>query len=261
MPKLRRMGKSVVTMDVYLSGEFHNSDIVSIIENCCNGTGIAMLKSFYYCNKSTEQIIPKLGKFMLDSGAFTLFTSGRHVDWTAYIEKYADFINRNSVELFFELDVDVLIGHENVKKLRKMLEDKTGRKCIPVWHKNRGKEEFLRLCDEYDYVGLGGIVPKEIKPQEYKYFPWFIKEAHRRGAKLHAMGFTRLKELPKYHFDSVDSSTWISGNQYGYVYQFTKGTLIKHMRPEGMWLKNSREAAVHNFKEWVKFQRYAEKYL
>lgn len=252
-------------MDVYLAGQSYEREIAAIIERQAKKEGgvadIALLKSFYYCSKPVEQIIPKLGKFMLDSGAFTLFTSGQHVDWDAYIERYADFINRNHVERFFELDVDVLVGHDKVQELRKTLERKTNMQCIPVWHKNRGKEEFLRLCDEYDYVGLGGIVPKEIKPIEYKFFPWFIREAHRRNAKIHALGFTKLNELPKYHFDSVDSSAWTSGNQFGYVYQFTRSALKKHMRPEGMGLKNSREAAIHNFNEWLKFQRYAKEHL
>lgn len=252
-------------MDVYLAGGSYENEIASIIEGCAKERGgvtdIALLKSFYYCDKSTERIIPKLGEFMLDSGAFTLFTSGRHVDWDEYIERYADFINRNCVRLFFELDVDVLIGHEKVRELRKTLERKTDRQCIPVWHKNRGKEEFLRLCDEYDYVGLGGIVPKEILPKEYRYFPWFIREAHRRDSKIHALGFTRLKELPRYHFDSVDSSTWTSGNQFGYVYRFTGSTLKKHMRPEGTRLKDPKKVAVHNFNEWLRFQRYARKHL
>lgn len=252
-------------MDVYLAGEYYEKEIAAIVGECAEKKGgvadIALLRSFYYCNKTTKQLIPKLGRFMLDSGAFTLFTSGRYVDWDAYIERYADFINRNQVELFFELDVEVLIGYERVQKLRRTLERKTNRQCIPVWHKNRGKEEFLRLCDEYDYVGLGGIVSKEIRPQDYKYFPWFIKEAHRRKTKIHALGFTRLKELPKYHFDSVDSSSWISGNQFGYVYRFTQNTLIKHATPEGMMLADSKTVAMHNFKEWIKFQRYAKKYL
>lgn len=252
-------------MDVYLAGCSYNADILTIRHRYPDAedksVDIALLKSFYYCNREIEAIIPKLKRFMLDSGAFTFFMAGKQIDWISYINRYADFINRNQVELFFELDIDVLIGHEKVLELRKLLEDKTQKKCIPVWHKSRGKEEFLKLCDEYDYVGLGGIVPKEITPQEYKYFPLFIKEAHRRKAKIHALGFTKQKELPKYHFDSVDSSSWASGNRFGHVYEFMSGTLKKHERPQGMKLKSQKEVAMHNFSEWVKFQEYAKKYL
>lgn len=54
--------------------------------------------------------------------------------------------------------------------MRAMLEKGTGKKCIPVWHKSRGLEEWRKLTKEYDYVAIGGIVTKEIKRKEYKYF-------------------------------------------------------------------------------------------
>lgn len=222
---------------------------------------IALLKSFYYRKKGWESIIPKLKRFMLDSGAFTFFMSGKHVNWVEYVERYVDFINRNHVERFFELDIDALVGHEKVQDLRNQLEKGTNRQCIPVWHKSRGLDEFLRLCDEYDYVALGGVVPKEITPREYRYFPWFIKEAHKRGAKLHALGFTSMEGIRRYHFDSVDSSTWLAGNRFGYAYQFTGTTLVKRMRPENTKIKDFKALQIHNFNEWVKLQRYAEKYL
>lgn len=224
--------------------------------------GTNILQSFYYCNKYTEEVvIPQCKRFMLDSGAFTLFSSGQKADWDEYIKKYAAFINRNNVDLFFELDIDSLIGYEKVLYYRKMLEHLTGKKCIPVWHKSRGQDEFIKMCKEHDYVALGGIVSKEITQKEYKYFPWFIKTAHEHGAKIHGLGFTNLNGLTKYHFDSVDSTSWVSGNRFGSVYQFTGKTMIKHDKKDGQRLKDSRMVAVHNFKEWVKFQKYAEKYL
>ena len=224
---------------------------------------IAILESFYYCHsdKLVKAIIPKLKNFMLDSGAFTFFTLGRKVEWIKYIDRYIDFINENKVELFFELDIDILIGYEKVLKLRRYLEKGVGRKCIPVWHKNRGKDEFLRLCDEYDYVSIGGIASNEIKTEDYKLFPWFINEAHKRNTKIHALGFTNLNGLRKYHFDSVDSSTWTYGNRFGYLYKFNGRTLVKHNRPRGMRIADSQAVSIHNFNEWIKFQRYAKKHL
>lgn len=221
-----------------------------------------ILQSFYYCNEYTEKvIIPTCKSFMLDSGAFTFFSSGKNVDWNEYIKKYADFINRNNIDLFFELDIDVLVGYENVLKLRKTLEQLTNKKCIPVWHKSRGKEEFIKMCEEYDYVALGGIVSKEFKQKDYKYFTWFINEAHKRRAKIHGLGFTNLKGLEKYKFDSVDSSSWTAGNRFGSIYIFDGKTMKSHKRPEGQRLADQKKVALHNFNEWVKFSKYAERYL
>lgn len=225
--------------------------------NIFNGTNLLM--SYYYCNEFSEKVvIPSCDSFMLDSGAFTFFSSGKHVDWNDYIEKYAEFVVRNDIKLFFELDIDVLIGYENVLRLRKKLESLANRKCIPVWHKSRGLDEFVKMCKEYDYVAIGGIVTKEINSKEYKYFPKLIKIAHDNGAKIHGLGFTSLVGITKYHFDSVDSTAWISGNRFGHIYMFNGKTIIKHDKKEGQRIADTKKLAVHNFNEWVKFAKYAK---
>jgi hypothetical protein len=225
-------------------------------------TGTSILQSFYYCDDFTEQVvIPNCKNFMLDSGAFTFISAAGSVDWREYIKKYAQFINKNNVKLYYELDIDKLIGYEKVLYYRSMLEDLVGEPCIPVWHKSRGKDEFLKLCEEYNYIALGGIAIKDISSKEYKYFPWFIDEAHKRGAKIHGLGFTNLKGLEKYHFDSVDSTAWTTGNRFGAIYKFNGKTMIKYGKQDGKRLANQKEVAVHNFKEWVKFQKYANLYL
>ena len=223
--------------------------------------GASILQSFYYCDEWTESIIPRLKRFMLDSGAFTFLSSGGVADWDSYVRKYAEFINRNSVTQFFELDIDSLVGYEKVKYYRAMLEEQTGRKCIPVWHKSRGHDEFLRMCEEYDYVAIGGIVTKEITRKEHKIFPHFIGEAHKRGAKIHGLGFTTLASLPLYHFDSVDSTSWVSGNRFGYMYRFKNGNMEKVVSGTGRRLTNVTAAAQRNFIEWRRFGDYAERYL
>lgn len=221
-----------------------------------------ILQSFYYCNEFTEKIIiPKSKNFMLDSGAFTFFSAGGAVDWNEYIKKYADFIKRNNITLYFELDIDKLIGYDKVLYYRKKLEDMTGKACIPVWHKSRGKDEFIKMCEQYNYVSIGGIVSKEIKQTEYPFFTWFINEAHKNGCKIHGLGFTNLQGLTKYHFDSVDSTAWVSGNRFGSVYKFDGKTMTKFDKQQGQRLADYKAVAIHNFREWIKFQQYAEKHL
>ena len=98
-------------------------------------------------------------------------------------------------------------------------------------------------------------------PVEYKYFPWFIKTAHEHGAKIHGLGFTSLNGIKKYHFDSVDSTAWTTGNRFGYVYKFNGKDIIKIDPPRGYRLGNTRAVALNNYIEWIKFQRYAERNL
>lgn len=224
-----------------------------------------ILESFYYANETTEQLLPYFGDFLLDSGAFTFMQNSRvRVDWEEYIDRYADFIVRNNVQKYFELDIDSVVGYDKVKEYRARLEKITGRKSIPVWHSNRGKDEFIRMSQEYPYVAIGGLVgtgKSEYARKYWSLFPWFIKTAHQNGAKIHALGFTSLEGIKRYHFDSVDSTAWTTGNRFGFVYQFDGSTMIKHEVPKGKKLGDTRKIALINYCEWIKFQRYAENNL
>lgn len=218
-----------------------------------------ILESFYYTDEETEKLLPLFGDFLLDSGAFTFMQNATSdIVWEEYIEKYADFIKRNNVEKFFELDIDPIVGYEKVKYYRQRLETLAGRPCIPVWHKSRGIDEFYRMCDEYGYGAIGGVVTKEISKKQYDFFPLLIKEAHKRNCKLHGLGFTNLSYLPKCHFDSVDSTAWTAGNRFGYVYKFDGKTMQKIDAPKGKRLADPRKVALNNYIEWIKFQKYAE---
>jgi hypothetical protein len=246
------LSKSTIEMRGGYSGDSKKKDIFSRAN---------ILQSFYYADEWTERMIPHFKNFLLDSGAFTFFSAGKDVDWVQYIRDYADFINRNNIQRFFELDIDALIGYEKVVDYRKMLEDLTGKAVIPVWHKSRGKDNFHQMCEEYKYVSIGGIVSKEIKRNEYPVFKYLINEAHKQGCKIHGLGFTNLKGLEEYKFDSVDSTAWVSGNRFGHIYKFNGMTMEKVNKQQGQRLKNDKEVAYHNFTEWVKFSEYAERML
>lgn len=190
---------------------------------------------------------------------------GGQPDWDEYIERYAAFIVRNKIEKYFELDIDSVVGYEKVLQIRTKLEKLTGRQSIPVWHRSRGKDEYIRHCKEYPYVAIGGLVDGakkgEYARQYWKYFPWFINTAHQNGAKIHALGFTSLEGIETYHFDSVDSTAWTTGNRFGYLYYFDGRTIRKKDAPHNHRIGDPRAAALNNYIEWIKFQKYADKHL
>ena len=41
-------------------------------------------------------------------------------------------------------------------------------------------------------------------------------------AKIHALGFTSISGLEKYHFDSVDSTSLTTGNRFRMLYHFDR---------------------------------------
>ena len=222
-----------------------------------------ILESFYYFQEWQVGLIKKAKMFLLDSGAFTFMSNVKKgkIDWKDYIDRYIAFINKHDIKYFFELDIDCIVGYNNVLKIRKYIEEKTGKKCIPVWHHNRGKEEFIKMCKEYDYVAIGGLVAGggEYSKKYWKFFSWFISTAHKYGAKIHALGFTGVDGMQKYHFDSVDSTAWKSGGRFGQLHLFEDGKIktITQKHRRAIYKKIDQ----NNFDEWVKFQRYADKNL
>lgn len=218
-----------------------------------------MLESFYYFKDFQTEAAANADLFLLDSGAFTFMNSSKgKVSFDDYLTKYIDFINRNNIKHFFELDIDSIVGLAEVERLRNRLEAETDKKCIPVWHRSRGKQYFIDLCKNYNYVSIGGIVTKEIVPAEYKYFNWFIGTAHENNCKIHGLGLTNVEAIKQYHFDSVDSTTW-NRTRFGEMCLFRDGR-IEYMQYKGQRLKNEMrdQAERVNLQEWIKFQKYAE---
>lgn len=244
-------------MNLYLAGE-HEVKNGSV---CKTWEGVNILESYYYArdNKYVPMLIGTASRFLLDSGAFTFMQKSQKIDWYRYVEEYAGFINRYDVKHFFELDIDSIVGINKVEKLRDRLESLTGKKPIPVWHISRGKQYFIDMCKDYKYVAIGGIVTQEIPRRTYeRAFPWFIKTAHENNAKIHGLGYTS-KNLRMYKFDSVDSTSWTTGNRSGKLFVFNSLTGKMEIKScEGARLK-AREGALHNFNEWIKYARYMEK--
>ena len=222
------------------------------------------LESFYYIQEWLIPYAKKAELFLLDSGAFTFMSSKTNkdnVDFEQYLDEYISFINKHDVKYFFELDIDSVVGYEEVKRLRRKLEAKTGKKCIPVWHKSRGLEEWKKMCEEYDYVAIGGIVTKEIKQKEYLILNKLIDIAHKEGCLVHGLGFTHTQYIKIVNFDSVDSTTWTYGQRYALGYYFQKNTIKMKARKQNQKLKKERvyDLSLNNFNEWIKYQYYMDK--
>ena len=221
--------------------------------------GLYLLESFEYLNDDKMELYGK-HNFLLDSGAFTYMNKeGGDVNWDEYIERYGEFIVKHDIDLFFELDIDKIVGLKKVEEMRARLEEITQKKCIPVWHRSRGEQNWIDLCKEYDYVAIGGIVTREIKRSEHGIFSYLLKIARDHGTKVHGLGYTNLKGLKRYRFDSVDSTSWISGQKFLNMMTYLGDGNFQISRPkEGEVGINPKERLSYNFREWIKFQKWAE---
>ena len=104
---------------------------------------------------------------------------------------------------------------DKVLELRKILEN-VSNKIIPVWHKNRGIEEFKKMCQDYSerVIAITGFKNEDIKDEQYL---MFLKYAKKYNCKVHCLGMTRKKVLDKVPFDYVDSSSWKQSGIYGRI--------------------------------------------
>ena len=211
-----------------------------------------VLESHYYMKPWQAEQINEIEHFMLDSGAFTFLNSKRSVDIEDYVDSYIQFIKQYDVQYFFELDIDPIVGYEEVKRIRRKIERKTKKRCIPVWHKSRGIKDFKEMCRKYDYVAIGGIVTKEIPAAEHFLLNAFCDYAHSRECKIHALGFTP-GDLANYRFDSVDSTSWIIAGSYRRLCTFNGERMVSSRLKEQM---HYLECDRHNIEQFLKYQSY-----
>ena len=249
-------------MIIYLAG-------FKTIEKTWNKStdGIYLLSSFWEHKTGKFGNYVTQDKHILDSGAFSAINDKtgkyKNFNWDEYVKKYIAFIKHTKQKLFFELDIDCVVGLQKVEYYRKQIEDAIGIPPIVCWHANRGADYWIKSCEDYPYVALGTTIAsntgKKIRANP-KILHWFINHAHKNNAKIHGLGFTKIPMLSELKFDSVDSTTWL-GAQYGNIFKYNNN-IMKSIFIKGFKLKGkTTQYHIPNFDEWVKFQKYAENNL
>lgn len=152
--------------------------------------------------------------------------------------QYLEYLDKHLDEWDFvmNLDVDalkiersdgtlipgVVVADRATERLKKV----AGDKLIPVWH-GTVDEKFDRwrgFVKEFGYVAIGS----DISPR-FRQLRYLCDMAHQEGVLVHGLGSTRADILNVMPFDTVDSTTWLSGvrfGQYGgFMYPKRKDTL------------------------------------
>ena len=212
--------------------------------------------------KLTINVLKNSKHQLLDSGAFT-YRNGKDTtvkDMDEYVKRYATFLQKYKIKYYFEMDIDDM-GMEHVERWRNYLETATGRKCIPVWHKNRGMEYWKYMVENYDYVAIGGLVDsssKVLSDDDLLLLRNLVRLAHQNKCKVHGLGFTRLDKLKYVGFDTVDSTTWLCGARYGVIQDFKNGKLTKVDKKTNREVKGP-EYYKYGLSLWKKVVNYYDK--
>lgn len=251
-------------MKIFLSGIEATSKIIFEDYYLKNNIKVDyLLTSYFYIikNKGFWKTLNKVAnEIMVDSGAHS-FQKGKKVNWEDYTKQYAKFIEKNDNDKvigYFEMDIDPAgYSYEFVKDLRKILTDKSN-KIIPVWHKNRGIEDFKEMCKNPIHkdkiISITGFRNEDIKDNQYKKF---FNYAKKKGCKIHCLGMTRQAILKQIPFDFVDSSSWVQKTRYGTLSEFKDGKMKdKHYKK----IFDYKDLLLINFNAYVKMQKYYKRY-
>lgn len=245
-------------MIVYLAG------IKPIYKKLENVKDLYVLTSFidYHNSKTLPEYVYQ-EKHITDSGAFSTFKEieeAKKYDWDKYMKKYINFLKETGAKLYFELDIDAVVGLPKVEYYRKWLEDATGIAPIPVWHWNRKWDYFEWMCENYPYVSIGttpatyeGALMRK-KPEIIKKF---IQTAHDKGAKIHGLGYTDTNWLKVLDFDSVDSTSHVC-HKFGQLHYFNGSTIetVKRKNKDDKMIGKTSDYHILNIAEWIKYQKY-----
>jgi hypothetical protein len=137
-----------------------------------------------------------------------------------YLDNYIKFIHEHKEALDVYVTVDIINNAEETWKIQKFLES-NGITPIPVWHYGSDTKWLEKYIDEYDYIGIGGMVPlreSQLLPGLDNVWDRFL--TNRLGkpvVKVHGLAATAINLMFRYPWWSVDSTSWIVYSMYGII--------------------------------------------
>lgn len=177
-----------------------------------------LLSYHYYRQHDLDKLIPKYftepyPDIFLDSGAWSAFTQGVHVD----IQEYITYVKRNAHWFTVYSNLDDMTNWKATARNQQIMED-AGLRPLPVFHTGEPFEALERYLDlGYPYIALGKIIPYTNTPKAI--MPWVLKcfKAARGKAVYHGFGVTNWTLLSSFPWYSADSSSWGAGFRFGRV--------------------------------------------
>lgn len=173
---------------------------------------VDILMSFAYEPKVAQFLTQYRYPIFLDSGAFSVFKRNEQID----IQQYIAFVKRFQAQLEVYALLDVIGDAAGTQRNLDIMED-AGLTPLPVFHGGGSMKVLETLCEKYDYIALGGLVPLALRPKVLtawldtcfatikKYWP----------KKIHGFGMTNEQLWKRYPFYSVDSTSWLSAGRFG----------------------------------------------
>lgn len=159
---------------------------------------------------------------ILDSGAYSMETGGNaKVNLEAYSFWLKNYIeDYPQIKMYVNLD-DLSDPQKSIENL-KYLESK-GLKPIPVYHYGEPENILEWMCENYSYVGIGGIAVGVMPiPKLTSFWEKDVYEKYPE-TKFHIFGVGTIEPFFKHQPYSVDSTSWNVGAVYGDIMGYENG--------------------------------------
>jgi len=178
---------------------------------------VNVLLSFAFHGKTNLGDVQKglrgQGLLMVDSGAFTAFTSGKKITVADYAAYLRDWHGAWDTAVTLDVIGDHHATMRNTLKLHEM-----GLKVLPVYTFGTPMAELDAMVKEFDYICVGGTVPfTQQREQLSKYHKAVRLRAAANGCAVHALGVGSPPALLKIQPYTADSSAASSAPVYGNV--------------------------------------------
>lgn len=150
-----------------------------------------ILISYAYFNKKIHKTLSKIDvnhKLVIDSGAFTVWKTGKKIE----LKDYADFIKNLDIPVWNYFNLDVIGEPEKTMNNYNELLDKEFRP-IPIFTTGENLDILEQYYKTSEIVALGGLVGNKNNENIVKRSMQIIGER-----KVHWLGYTRLKFVKHY---------------------------------------------------------------
>jgi hypothetical protein len=166
--------------------------------------GLHVLESFADIRNLLDRHRPLFKSMCLDSGAYSVMTTGKSVSLREYIK----FAKAHGGFYDFVASLDSIGGsaEENLVNLEKMRD--AGIDAMPTYHSGEPVELLRKYCASSSRVGLGVVRPNGKMPPSASVRE-FLKSSFAEipaSVRVHGWGMTNYTNFP---FHSVDSTTWL----------------------------------------------------
>ena len=222
---------AIYANNFHTTGKIYTERLTDV-ERKARDKAIHKLESFHYIKdgKYADIIRQHKDKIFLDSGAFSFFTKGEHID----IDKYISFVYKNK-DIILDIDgISLFSVLDDVRSAKNTYEnqlymEQNGLKPLPCFHYGEDISMLKKYIDNYEYITLGGMVPISTKQLYYwldeLWLKYLTKDDGTARIKVHGFGLTTFELMEPYPWFSVDSSTWVQNANFGMITSHKYGTL------------------------------------